>query len=168
MPLHDTIQQHVSPEGKTAIDKALSDLETAIKSYVRNLTAEERQRYGSINEKNKLLVNKVWDYRQTQPELSSPDVNWEEFEADYNDRSFIETRMNRIASFIGMMENAKILHDWDNYQNSLTDYSYTQYKADTEAGGYEVKRNELRQFFPNTGGGGTTPDPPTDGGTPTT
>lgn len=60
------------------------------------------------------------------------------------------------------MSNAKILHDQDNYQNSLTDYAYTQYKAGTEAGGYVTKRNEIQQFFPNTGGGSDTePELPT-------
>lgn len=161
MPIHDTNQQHLMRENMTALDDAIGALDTAFKAFAKNLTPEERQRYGSIAEKNKLFVNKVWDYRQTQPELSSPDVNWVEFEADYSDRSFIETRVNRISSIINQMENTKILHDWDNYQNSLTDYAYTQYKADTEAGGFEIKRRELRQFFPNTGGGNAEPPAPT-------
>lgn len=160
MPIHDTIQQHLGADAKNAIDKAIADLETALRDHVRNLTQEERQRYGSINEKNKLLVNKVWDYRQAQPELSSPDVKWDEFEADYHDRSFLETRISKLNGIVEMMGNAKILHDYDNYQNALTDYSYTQYKAETEAGGFQTKRADLRQFFPNSGGSGSGTDSP--------
>jgi hypothetical protein len=56
-------------------------------------------------------------------------------------------------------ENANILHDFDNYHNGLVEYNYTQYKA----GGYEVKRDELSQFFKNSGsGGGETPTPPAE------
>ena len=50
------------------------------------------------------------------------------------------------------VNNAKILHDWDNYQASLTDYDYAKYKASTQAVGYQTKVNELAQFFT----GGTT------------
>ncbi len=164
MPLHNLNQKHITDEDKVAIDNAINAFALSVKDYLINLTPEERQRYGSIAEKNKLLVNKVLDYQLTQPELSTPDVDWDEFKADHSDRSFLETRINRILSIAGQMENAKIMHDYDNYQNALTDYSYTQYKADTVAGGYEVKRGELRQFFPNTGGGSKSSS---DGGTTT-
>lgn len=49
------------------------------------------------------------------------------------------------------MENAKILHDWDNYQAALVDYSYTQYKNNSGATGYSTKETELKQFFNRTG-----------------
>ena len=51
------------------------------------------------------------------------------------------------------LNNAKILHDWDNYQASLTDYDYAKYKASTQAVGYQTKVSELAQFFT---GGNTT------------
>ena len=49
------------------------------------------------------------------------------------------------------MENAKILHDWDNYQAALVDYNYTQYKNNSGATGYATKETELKQFFNRTG-----------------
>jgi hypothetical protein len=61
-------------------------------------------------------------------------------------------------------ENADIRQSATKYLNSLVDYSYTQYKKDTEAGGYVTKYNELKQFFPRTGtngsGNGSTTPPP--------
>ncbi len=36
--------------------------------------------------------------------------------------------------------------------NALVDYSFTQYKKDTDAGGYVTKYQALRQFFPRAGG----------------
>lgn len=150
MPLHDLVQQHILPADVTAIDAAIDDLENAVKDKIRNLGPDERRTYGSVNETNKLFVNKVRDYRLAQPVLSSPDVNWDEFIADHEDRRLLETRINRIHSILEGLQNAKILHDYDNFQNSLVDYAYTQYKKDTEAGGYLTKFNELKQFFPRT------------------
>jgi len=58
-----------------AIRNLLNALHYAISPKIRNLSPSERQQYGSINEKNKLVVHKVRDYRQQQPDLSSPQVN---------------------------------------------------------------------------------------------
>ncbi|MBK7936647.1 MAG: hypothetical protein IPJ82_05960 [Lewinellaceae bacterium] len=162
MPFHDVVQQHIQTEELAALDKALDALEKAVENQKRNLTPDERKKYGSINEANKLFVNKVYDYCKAQPALCSPDVNWDEFAADYQDRAYLETRLNRMRSIMESLENSKILHDYDNFQNSLVDYSYTQYKKDTDAGGYMTKYNELKQFFPRTGtngNGSTTPSP---------
>jgi hypothetical protein len=65
-----------------------------------------------------------------------------------------------LQSLIDGLGNAKILHDYDNYQASLTDYEYSKYKASTDATGFQTKVAELAQFF--TGG-----SRPTSSGTPT-
>ena len=150
MPFYDVVQQHISPEDLKALDQSIDALEKALENQRRNLSPEERQRYGRVNETNKLFVNKVFDYANTQPSMRSPDVNWEEFAADYEDRMKLETRITRVRSLLEIMENSKILHDFDNFQNALMDYSYTQYKKETEAGGYVTKYSELKQFFPRT------------------
>ena len=72
---------------------------------------------------------------------------------DYDTRAFIQATMQRLQSLIDGLNNAKILHDWDNYQASLTDYDYAKYKASTQAVGYQTKVSELAQFFT---GGNTT------------
>ena len=151
MPFYDVVQQHISPDELKAIDASIDALEKALENKKHNLSPEERQRYGSVNEANKLFVNKVYDYSRTQPTMCSPDVDWKEFAADYEDRVFIETRLARLKSLVEMMESAKILNDFDNFQNALMDYSFTQYKKDTEAGGFVTKYNDLKQFFPRTG-----------------
>ena len=152
MPNHDLVQQHFQPADVAALDQAIVLLESALVDRMRNLSPEERTRYGSINETNKLLVNKVHDLYQSQPNLSSPDVDWPEFKADYEDRMILETRLIRLRMIVENLGSLKILHDYDNFQNALTDYAYTQYKKDTVATGYKEKYDELRQFFP---GGGT-------------
>ena len=83
MALTNMNSRHFTADEKTAILNHLSALETALAVGLRNLTAEERQQFGSVNEQNKLIINKVKDYLSTKPELSSPDIDWAEFENDY-------------------------------------------------------------------------------------
>ena len=79
--------------------------------------------------------------------MSSPDIDWAEFENDYQSREFIQDINQRLEGLLSGLQSAKILHDWDNYQAALTDYGYTQYKKGSGAVGYDAKINELRQFF---------------------
>ncbi len=147
MPFTNFESRHFTPDEVIAINDALSALESALSSKLANLTTKERQQYGSINEQNKLVVNKVREYQNTQPALSSPDVDWGEFGNDYNSRELLESVIQRLEALQRGTTNAKILHDWDNYKAALIDYKYTKYKNDTAAAGYETKANELAQFF---------------------
>jgi hypothetical protein len=151
MPFENVNSVHYTAEEKTAVSKTLQDLETALMAKFRNLSPEERKKYGSINEQNKLIVNKALDFRNNQPGLSSPDVDWVEFQNDYDSRDFIQATMIRLQSLLDGLENNKILHDFDNYQAALTDYGFSQYKAGSKTAGFETKVNELSQFFNRTG-----------------
>ena len=141
---------HLSAEKTTAANTALTTLEQILAEITVNLSADERRRYGSISEQNKLLVNKVFDFAQNQPDLLSPDVDWEEFKKDYASRTFIEGFVARMQKLMDGLTNAKTLHDFDNYHAALDEYSYTGYKAHTATPGYENKMNELKQFFSRT------------------
>jgi hypothetical protein len=152
---------HLTAVQKTAIDTALTAIETQLLTVTLNLSVEERQKYGSVNESNKLFINKDREFYQTQATLATPDVDWVEFEADFQDRTFADTRLDRIANITRMLSDFKIIHDYDNYQDSLTDYDYTKYKSGTKAAGFTEKVAELKQFFPNTGGSTTVAAAPT-------
>ena len=141
---------HLSAEQIEAVNTSLGSLETALTDTVSNLSSEERRKYGSISEQNKLLVNKVNDYAINQSILKSPDVDWDEFTKDFNSRTVLEGIIARMENLLTGINNAKILHDYDNYQAALDDYAYTNYKVGTSAPGYESKRNELKQFFSRT------------------
>jgi hypothetical protein len=163
MPFENLNHVHYTTTEKTAAATALTALETALTAKLRNLSPEERKKYGSINEQNKLIVNKILDYRNNQSGLSSADVDWDEFQNDYDSRVFIQAIISRLQSLIDGLDNNKILHDYDNYQAALTDYGYSQYKAGTKTAGYETKVNELSQFFSRTG---TATPPASDTATP--
>ena len=151
MPINNLNNAHLTEAQMNDIKTALTTLENALAPLTVTLTPEERKNYGSVNEQNKLLINKVWDYRQNSPHLSQPDLDWAEFENDLKSRQFIENITHRVAAIVERLKNSKILHDYDNYQAALDDYAYTNYKAGSNAAGYETKMNELKQFFPRSG-----------------
>lgn len=152
--------RHFDDTEKLAVNTALASIELAFSEKVANLSATERQQYGSVNEQNKLIINKVKGFNDSQSTLSSPDIVWSEFNDDFDTREFLQNAIQRLQSLMDGLGNAKILHDYDNYQAALTDYEYSKYKASTDATGFQTKVAELAQFF--TGG-----SRPTSSGTPT-
>lgn len=160
MPFNNMDSRHFSASEKAAVIAALTALETALAGKLANLSPEERQQYGSVNEQNKLIINKVKDYRDMQPGMSSPEVNWVEFMNDHDSRTFLQNAQQRMQVTMEGIIAAKTLHDWDNYQASMMDYNYSKYRMDSDAHGYEGKVNELKQFF--TGGGDTKGEPKTE------
>ena len=161
MPLTNLNSAHLTEAQVTAAQNALTELENALAIITVQLTPEDRQKYGSINEQNKLLVNKVKDFRQSNPNLSVSDVDWDEFDKDFASRNVFESLINRLNALLIKLQGAKILHDYDNYQAALDDYAYTTYRAATGADGYENKYNELKQFFGRTTKNFTPPTPNT-------
>ncbi|WP_421920342.1 hypothetical protein [Marinifilum sp.] len=141
---------HLSAEQIETVNTSLGSLETALIDTVSNLSSEERRKYGSVSEQNKLFVNKVNDYAVNQPTLKSPDVDWDEFTNDFNSRTVLEGVIARLEKLLTGVQNAKILHDHDNYQAALDDYAYTNYKTGTSDPNYEAKQKELKQFFSRT------------------
>lgn len=151
---------HLTEEQKTAVNNALAKLEEALALLNINLTPEDRNRYGRVNEQNKLFINKTRDFAQTQPALKTPDVNWDEFEKDYQSRTFLEATINRLNALSTRCVNSKTLHDFDNYQDALADYSYTSFRAGSNAVGFEQKYAEQKQFFKKNKA--TAPETPTE------
>lgn len=150
MSINNLNNVHLTDQQVAAVNKSLNDLENAIKVLYVNLTAEDRVKYGSVNEQNKLFINKVNDFATAQPDLRSPDVDWAEFGKDFKTRALCETILNRLDNMMIGIINRKILGDYDNFQDALTDYSFTNYKAGTKAINYEDKQRELKQFFAKT------------------
>lgn len=151
MPISNLGRLYPTTAQMNIIDQALAAIENELMSFTNNLTAEDRQRYGSVNETNKLFVNKVLDYHSVQSSLSSPDVDWVQFRKSYDARNFADSRLDRFRTVVRMFSDFKITHDYHNFQDGLTDYDYSKYKSGTKAAGYTEKVDELRQFFPNTG-----------------
>lgn len=147
MALSNLNNFHLATSEVTEVNHLLTNLEDTLAGIKTTLTADDRQKYGSINEQNKLFVNKVYDYHKNVPNLRTMQVDWAEFENDYNSRANLEGIINRLESLLVKLKNAKTLHDYDNFQAALVDYAYTNFMVGTGAEGFETKRNELKQFF---------------------
>lgn len=145
--MRNIIQSKISEADRTAVDASITELENTLAGKTGHLDDDERRRYGSINEQNKLVVNKSREYRENQPNLSAPDVDWAEFENDYQARQTVESWINRLYAIIHDLESTKIMHDYDNFQDALKDYSYAQYKNGSGEEGYDTKVEEFKQFF---------------------
>lgn len=150
MPLKDLIQTKILPTDITIIKTALAAIETAITNKTVNLTSQERQRYGSIKEQNKLLVNKINDYCLSHPQLNSPQVDWTEFQADLNIRVALNAIISKLATITEQLSDTKILHDNDNYQHALTQYKYISYLSNESVAGTSTIKADLAQFFKRT------------------
>ncbi len=157
MPLNDLIQNQLTTADTDTIANALGNIEAAISQKMVNLTAEERQKYGSINEQNKLFVNKVNDVHNSQPQFDSSKVDWAEFANDFAIRQTLENIITRMKSIAEQLDDTKILHDNDNYQQALSQYSYISYLANENEPGVTTIKDEIAQFFNRAGG--TTPVP---------
>jgi hypothetical protein len=151
MPLENLNGLHYTAAEKTTVGTSLTAIETALTAKFRNLSPEERSKFGSVQEQNKLIINKVKDFRNNQPTLSSPDIDWTEFQSDVDSRDFIQATIARLESLMKSLNNNKIMHDYDCYQAALTDYDYSKYKVGTKVAGFETKVDELSQFFNRTG-----------------
>lgn len=152
MPIDNLAKIHFSDGDKQAIHTDLDHLLETLTNLTQNLTAAERRKYGKVGEQNKLLINKVMDFHQTQPGLDSPEVDWAEFERDYQDRVQASMMLAKIRSVEEALMNLKILRDYDNYTDSLRDYQYAKYKNRfADQVGYSTKIDALKVFFPKTG-----------------
>ena len=158
MPFTNLNNKHLTGVERAAITEVINSLIPLFQPMAVNLTPEERKRYGSINELNKGIVNKAKTFNDSQPALSSPDVDWTEFTNDYEMRAFIENTLHSLYGIVKDLESSKILFDFDNYTAANADYAYTMYKLKSGEIGYQTKYDEMKQFYSRT----NTPETPTE------
>ncbi len=151
MPLKDLISSPLTATEFTAVNAALDTLMTTLSPKAVNLTAEERQKYGSIGEQNKLIVQKIELQSNTYPNFKSPQVNWTEFANDLAMRKNLEIIQSKLEVLSNLVQNTKILYDKDNYDAALVQYNFIKYLADTQTPGADQLYIELQQFFNRTG-----------------
>jgi hypothetical protein len=148
MPISNLNNDHFSGEERELINDAWGTIMEVLTQKTRNLTPKERQKYGSISEENKLVVQKILEYDENQPHLSSPDVNFRELREDWSDRMFLAGFMSKMVEATNICNNVRITHDYDAFQNSRVDYKHCKYKMETEPGaGFEAKYKDLLYFF---------------------
>jgi hypothetical protein len=152
MPIDNLAKIHFSEEENLTIHQGLDQILETLTGLTINLTAAERRKYGKVGEQNKLLINKVRAFHQNDARLESPEIDWAEFERDYQDRVHASMMLAKIKSVEQLLLNIKILRDYDNYTDALRDYQYAKYKNRfADQIGYSSKIDALKVFFPKTG-----------------
>jgi hypothetical protein len=68
MPLEDLNRLHYSEAEKTTVTAAITNIENSLSEKFKNLKPEERMKYGSVSEQNKLFINKVKDLETISPQ----------------------------------------------------------------------------------------------------
>jgi hypothetical protein len=152
MPIDNLGKVHFSKKQIQDINQALNILTETLSGMSVNLTAAEHQKYGRVKEKNKLLIDKVKSYHDNQPRLQSPEVDWKEFDLDYENRSQASQMLLKVKAIENHLTNIKILGDYDNFTDALRDYQYAKYKNRfANESGYSKKIEDMVVFFPRTG-----------------
>jgi len=127
-----------------------------------NLEPEDRTRFGSINEKNKLIINKVKDYRDNMPGLSNPDVNWVNFTKNATSRKNYMLVIDMLGEITELCNDPRTMVDYVLYGDALKDYKFAKYKAEDDGGGvagFEQKYDDLKGFFSASGTSTEEPTP---------
>lgn len=153
MPLKELIQTRLTFDDTDNINIALDNIQSIIAGKMANLTPVERRKYGSINVQNKLMVSKVNELHNIHPQFNSSKVDWAEFNNDFIIRGKLENILNRLQSLVQQLNDTKILHDNDNYQQALAQYSYISYLADQKEPGITKVKEQIAVFFNRTGSG---------------
>ncbi len=152
MKNQDVIQVVYTTEEQTALETNLSALESFAAKNAPNLNAEDRQQYGSIQETNKLLVNKCKTLMNQNERLIPAFVNKDEFQRDYDAREILEKTIMRLDSIKRKLEDTKILLDYDNYQDSMAFYRSVRYFANEQEEFAIPVYDELKKYFPRKSG----------------
>ena len=148
MKNNDVIQVVYTTEELTALETSLSEMESFATKNAPNLSAEDRQQFGSIHETNKLLVDKCKTLMEQNIQLIPGFVDKDEFQRDYDAREFIEKTILRLETVIRQLEDTKILLDYDNYQDSMAFYRSVRYYANEQEQFAIPVYDELKKYFP--------------------
>ncbi len=159
MPIVNLSSVTFTDAEKSKVSKALQDLKEVLVAKTTNLTDAERTLYGSVNEQNKLLLQKVNQYAVSNPEIVPTHIDKAELDRDYESRDILEIWEDALKLQLSNVQNTKILLDFDVYQSVLSIYRNVKYLAGEDVPGMNAIYNDLKQFFP---GGRPNADAKTD------
>lgn len=158
MPIVNLSSVTFTDAEKAKMDAAIADQKTVMNGKSTNLSEKERKLYGSINEENKLVVQKIFQYLVSNPEILPSHVDKAELESDYSSRNNLEVWEDTTKITLTNIENTKILLDYDVFQACMSIYRNVRYLAKEDVPGMAAIYNDLKQFFP--GGDTTSPETP--------
>lgn len=146
----DEVSVEFNAQEVQQLKSTISTINQIITPKIVTLNAEERQKYGSVSEENKLVVNKAKEVIDQQPSFVPNSVDAQEFIRDYKAREIINELINDLDKLVKRLNNTKIMLDYDNYNASLSIYKYIKFLAGENEADAEHWHEQFKQFF--TGG----------------
>ena len=151
MALDNLISVSFTDEELTKISAAIEQINTILKGKAINLTPEDRRQYGSIADRNKLLVDKAKFYMEKAPTTVPKTIDKAEFDRDYAARGQVETPLRELTMVAEKLRDTKTLLDYDNLQTAMAYYRYVKYLASQNEPGTTTIYQDLKLHYP--GGG---------------
>lgn len=148
MALDNLISVSFTSEELTKISAAIEQINTVLKDKAINLTPEDRRQYGSIADRNKLLVDKAKFYMEKAPTTVPKTIDKAEFDRDYAAREQMETPLRELTMVAEKLRDTKTLLDYDNLQAAQAYYRYVKFLSEQNEPGTTTIYQDLRQHYP--------------------
>ena len=148
MSLDNLISVAFTAEEQEQLDQALTTIETLVKDKVVNLTPEERQQYGKINDRTENWIAKVQEYMTQKPELTPFYLDKPEFDKDISARGVLMPALKRIASIQESMDDTAKLISHDVFYSAIAYYRNIKLIAKQNVPGTDVIYEDLKSRFP--------------------
>jgi hypothetical protein len=144
----DLISVGYTEEEISMINEHLTGIEQIIQGKVVNLSPEERQQYGRINDRTENWVVKVKDYMVQKPELIPFYIDQEEHMNDIEARDTMKPFQRRINSIKESFDDTSKLLSHDIYNTSIAYYRNMKIISQQDIPGTTTIYEDLRSQFP--------------------
>ncbi len=156
--IDNIISVSFSDEDIEKMNSAIALLNEALEGKAVNLTPEERRQYGSIADRNKILVDKAKFYMEKAPQTMPRTIDKAEFDRDYAARTRLEAPLRELTIVTEKLRDTKTLLDFDNLQSTLAYYRYVKYLASENEPGTTSIYQDMKQHYQR--GGAPQPEEP--------
>lgn len=147
MALDNLISVQFTDEELERLSASIAEINAILSGKVVNLTPDERRQYGSIADRNKVLVDKAKFYMEKSPDTLPRTIDKEEFDRDYVAREQLETPLRELTVVMEKIRDTKTLLDFDNFQATLAYYRYVKYLSEQNEPGTTSIYQDMRQHY---------------------
>lgn len=147
MPKGNLFELEFSNQELSTLEQALASIEQVIQGKTLLLSAEERRQFGSVNEENKLLINKAKEIVDEYEDFLPRRFDKPAFEKDYEGRVVLERLLQRARTITDQLRDTKIMLDFDNFQDTMRIYREIRHLHDQQEPGTEALYLGMKQFF---------------------
>lgn len=150
MALDNLISVKFTEDELQKLNSAIQQINQVLQGKAINLSPEERKQYGSIADRNKVLVDKCKHYMEQDAETLPRTIDKTEFDADYNARQQLEAPLKALSRIVEKISDTKILLDHDNFHNAIAYYRYIKYLSSQNEPGTTSIYQDLKKHYQST------------------